>query len=215
MNLRDIPCILIHRQKDTIREPSILELERKLNISLERFEAFSELDGMKMFQLDDLPDIDGFPMKHPNGGQSSPGVIGCVASHIKIIRDAISANRSQCCIFEDDAELVGNLDEYFIAVSTLPPADIVILGCAAVEKSSTSHSSVEKVDHFWLTHAIILNRNAMIAIVDTFILYLERGYALPSDWLYSYAIKEYELIAYAPVDQIVRQRPGFISLITP
>lgn len=143
MNLHSIPCFLIHRQQDTIREPSILELEKALGLPLQRFEAFSGLDGLKMFQLEDFSTMDGFPMKHPNGGQSGPGNIGCTASHIKIIKDAIASNYPYCCIFEDDAEVVGNLDEYFSAVDTLLPADIIILGCVPAGKSSTSCASVE------------------------------------------------------------------------
>jgi len=212
MNLHSIPCFLIHRQQDTIREASILELEKALDLPLQRFEAFSGLDGLKMFQLEDFPTMDGFPRKHPNGGQSNEGVIGCTASHIKIIKDAIASNQPYCCIFEDDAEVVGNLDEYFTAVDTLPPADIIILGCAPAGKSSTSCASVEKIEHFWLTHALVINRHAMIAILDTFICYVEAGYALPADWLYSYAIGDHKLVAYAPVEPVIRQRPGFVSL---
>lgn len=52
----------------------------------------------------------------------------------------------------------------------------------------------------------------MIAILDTFIYYVEAGYALPADWLYSYAITDHKLVAYAPVEPVIRQRPGFVSL---
>jgi hypothetical protein len=205
MKLDDIPCFLIHREEDIIRIDSITELEKKLGVPLKRFEGISGGFLIK----------DGFPTQHPHEGITSAGNIGCTASHVTILEEALTSGYPLCCIFEDDAEVVGDLNEYLDSVSTLPPADIVFMGVNEIVRGEdTSLSSVKKVARFWGTHAVILTNPAILAILKTYKKYIDLGYALPADWLYSYAIKEYKLVAYAPKYAVIRQRPGFISLIS-
>jgi Glycosyltransferase family 25 (LPS biosynthesis protein) len=206
MDLHTIPCLLIHRTQDTIREASIHELEKRLGKTLQKFEGISGHFLLK----------DGFPRKHPHETEpTSLGNIGCTASHIEILEAAIKSKYTHCCIFEDDAEVVGNLQDYFSLVDTLPAADIVLLGVnTIIDSTETTIPEIKKVTRFWGTHAVVVGRRGMLAILNTYKKYVDAGYALPADWLYSYAIKDYELIAYAPVKPVIRQRPGFISLIT-
>ena len=70
------------------------------------------------------------------------------------------------------------------------------------------------VRRFWGTHAVIVRRRAMLAILDMYQTSIQDGYGLPADWLYSYAIKRSSLRAYAPIVPLVRQRPGLVSLIS-
>lgn len=204
--LKNIPCILIHREKDIIREPCIQALEEALQFKPERFEGLSG----------DFLINDGFPTKHPyEKTPTSPGNIGCTASHVEIIEYAVRENIEYICIFEDDAEMVGELDTYFINVNSLEAADIILLGTnEIVEGTSTTIPSIKRVIRFWGTHAVILGRKAMVAILKTYKRYVANKIALPADWLYSYAIKEEGLIAYAPTKPIIRQKPGFISFIS-
>lgn len=205
MNLHEIPCLVIHRPIDTVREASINELEKKLGKSLQRFDGIS---GKFLI-------AEGFPRKHPHEGLSSPGNIGCTASHIEILEAGIKSKYTHCAIFEDDAEMVGDLAEYFASVATLPPTDILFLGVIEiVDGVATTVPSIKKVTRFWGTHAVIVNKKGMLAILNTYKKYVDAGYALPADWLYSYAIKEMGLVAYAPVSPVIRQRPGFVSLIS-
>lgn len=205
MNLHAIPCFIIHRVQDVIREPSILELETKLGLPLQRFEGLSG----------DFLIESGFPRKHPHEGLSNAGIIGCAASHIELLEAAIASTSSHYCIFEDDAELVGNLPAYFSSLEGLPEADLVCMGVnEIVDGTATTVSSIKKVTRFWGTHAMIVNRKTMTAVLATYKKYVSLGYALPADWLYSYAIKEHGLLAYAPVKSVIRQRPGFVSVIT-
>ena len=206
MDLHAIPCLVIHREQDTIRAANVDELERKLGKTIQRFEGIS---GQFLIN-------DGFPRKHPHEStQTSAGNIGCTASHIEILEAAIKSTHAHCCIFEDDAEVVGDLQAYFSLVDMLPPADIILLGTnTIVEGVDTDIPEIQKITRFWGTHAVIVGRRAMLAILNTYKKYVDMGYALPADWLYNYAIKEYELVAYAPVNSVVQQRPGFISLIT-
>lgn len=204
MDLNTIPCLVIHREKDKERNPSIFYLERALGRSIQRFEAIS---GDYLLEQ-------GFPSKHPREpNPTSPGNIGCTASHVEILEAALRSQFSHCCIFEDDAEVVGAVQPYLAEVSRLEEPDLVFLGVnEIVEGEATANSGIQKVQRFWGTHAVIVSRKAMLAIFEVYTQSLKDGYALPADWLYSFAIKEKGLVAYAPSISTVRQRPGLLSL---
>ena len=204
--LKTIPCLLIHREKDTVRDECIQTLEEKLGQVLQRFEGISG----------DFLIADGYPTKHPYENiPTTAGNIGCTASHVEILESTIKSNHEFVCIFEDDAEVVGDIDVYLTAVNKLPPGDIILLGTnEIVDGSSTEIPLITKVTRFWGTHAVIVNRRGVLGILNTYKRYVDKGIALPADWLYSYAIKEEGLTAYAPVKSVIRQKPGFISFIS-
>jgi len=204
--LNKIPCLIIHRDQDIERAPSIFYLEKSLGRDIQRFEAIS---GDSLIEQ-------GFPTKHPREpNPTTPGNIGCTASHIEILEAAIRSDYEYCCIFEDDAEVVGSIGPYLEDITRLPPADLIFLGVnEIVEGEPTANPGVQKVLRFWGTHAVIVGRKAMLAIFEVYTQSLKDGYALPADWLYSFAIKEKGLIAYAPLVPIIRQRPGLVSLIS-
>ncbi len=199
-----IPCLVIHREQDTERAPSIFYLEQSLGRSIQRFEAIS---GDYLLEQ-------GFPSKHPREpNPTSAGNIGCTASHIEILEAALRSGYTHCCIFEDDAEVVGAVKPYLAEVNQLPAADLIFLGVnEIVEGEVTVNPGIQLVQRFWGTHAVIVGRRAMLAIFEVYTQSLKDGYALPADWLYSFAIKEKGLVAYAPSIPTVRQRPGLLSL---
>ena len=205
MELQAIPCLIIHRTRDKARYPNIIEFQRNIGRNLQEFEGIS---GHFLI-------ADGFPRKHPQGGESTPGTIGCTASHVEILEALLKSNHKQCVLFEDDAELVGDLQDYFDSIKSLPEPDLFFFGVnEIVEGSPTTNPEIQKVIRFWGTHAVLVGRKAALAILMTYKKYVDQGFALPADWLYSYAIKEEGLIAYAPITPVIQQRPGLISVIT-
>ena len=182
MDLKKIPCLVIHREQDKERAPSIFYLETALGRQIQRFEAISG----------DYLIAQGFPTKHPRGpNPTSPGNIGCTASHIDILEAVLRGGYEHCCIFEDDAEVVGAVAPYLAEVARLPAADLIFLGVNEIVDGEPT---------------------ANPAIFEVYTQSLKDGYALPADWLYSFAIKEKGLVAYAPQISVVRQRPGLMSL---
>jgi hypothetical protein len=102
---------------------------------------------------------------------------------------------------------------YLVEVGLLPAADLIFLGVnEIVEGEATANPGIQKIERFWGTHAVIVGRKAATAIFEVYTQSLKDGYALPADWLYSFAIKEKGLIAYAPSIPVIRQRPGLMSL---
>lgn len=201
--LLKIPCIVIHRQIDVEREPTIRELERKLGRELQVLEG---VRGDTMIEQ-------GFPRKHPiERKPTSAGNIGCTASHLQILQNILSGDHKAVCIFEDDAEYVSDFSSY---VSQIPDDwDICFLGVNEIVEGEPVSDTVVQVRRFWGTHAVILREKAMRSIQEMYFQSLKDDYALPADWLYSYAIQRFHLKAYAPKKAHIRQKPGFVSTIS-
>ena len=200
-----VPCVVIHREQDKER----VSLIRDLGIDLDRdIQVFEALDGTALANT-------GFPTRHPLPGQKiTPGIIGCVASHVELIEAAFRKSHEHVCIFEDDAEVVGNLEDYLACVAKLPPADVVCFGTnEIVDGEPTPVPSIAKVTRFWGTHAIMINRKAMHALLMTYHDGIQKGILYPADWLYNTTIKENGLIAYAPLKSVIKQRSGLVSSI--
>jgi len=202
---KKIPCAVIHREQDKERLPLIYQLEREIGRHLQIFEA---LDGTALADT-------GFPTRHPLPGQKiTPGIIGCVASHVELIEAALKRANEFVCIFEDDAEVVGDLEHYLTYVAKLPTADVICFGTnEIVDGEPTPVPSIAKVTRFWGTHAIMINRKAMHALLMTYHNGIKKGILYPADWLYNTAIKEYGLIAYAPIKSVIKQKSGLVSSI--
>lgn len=202
----EIPCLVIHREKDKEREPLICSLEESLQRKLQRFEG---MDGVSLIAT-------GFPTKHPREPEpTTAGNIGCTASHVEILDACLRSPYQGCAIFEDDAELACEpifLWQYL--EEDKGEWDICFLGVNELVEAEPFREGLAHVKRFWGTHAVILKRKAMLAILEMYQQSLKDGYALPADWLYSYAIQRSGLIAVAPIKALVQQRPGLVSLIS-
>ncbi len=202
----EIPCLVIHRKQDKERDPLIANLESALNRKLQHFE------GMNGYALIDS----GFPTKHPREPEpTSPGNIGCTASHVEILDACLRSPYEGCAIFEDDAELACEpiALRYFL-LEEIGEWDICFLGVNEIVEGEPYREGLMRVRRFWGTHAVIVKRKAMLAILEMYHQSLKDGYALPADWLYSYAIQRSNLVAIAPVKSLVRQCPGILSVIS-
>ncbi len=199
-----VPCLVIHRQQDKEREPLIHELELALGRGLQRFEG---MDGLALIAT-------GFPTKHPREHEpTTAGNIGCTASHVEILDAVIRSSYEGCAIFEDDAEVCCEpvVLRHFLEEDK-GEWDICFLGVNELVEFTPFREGLVSVRRFWGTHAVLLKRKAILAILDMYRQSLKDGYALPADWLYSYAIQRSDLVAIAPMVSLVRQKPGVLSL---
>ena len=198
--LQTIPCFVIHREQDKDREPLVQNLEKDIQVTLTRVEG---VNGSQLV-------ADGHPTKHPHEkNQTTVGNVGCTASHIQIIRSALSKGEETIAIFEDDAVLYRAInDEIFL----LNPWDMVLLGTNEIVESIMKN--VIHVRRFWGTHAVVLRGKAMRAILSEYERLVKDGYAYPADWLYSSAIKNHGLTAIAPQSNYIIQKEGIVSACT-
>ena len=145
---------------------------------------------------------------HLRGEKITYGMIGCLLSHLIILR----TTSSDITIFEDDCEFIGDKDELNDFINT--DFDILCLGTNENVDFEEMDKKV-KVTRFWGTHAIMIKRSAISAILQTIEKYYNQKIFLPADWLYSIAIKEHNLKCYAPknVKQFFQQKIGLTSTI--
>ena len=140
------------------------------------------------------------------------GMIGCLLSHIELLK----SDFDRLCIFEDDCEFIGKKDALLDFIESAPAYDILCLGTSEHVDFKPYNSSFVKVTRFWGAHAFIITKKAAIAVLDIYENYMKQKLFLPADWLYSYAIAEKSLIAYAPFKpkQFFQQKIGFVSTAT-
>lgn len=192
------PFQIIHRQCDIDREPLVNDLLKVFK----RATVFEAIDGQQLKHL---------PRRHPwENKETSLGNIGNTASHCHIYLNALKEGKEVMGILEDDAVVVGDVDSYLEVAGQW---DILYLGVNEVVEGIEKDTGI-LVKRSWGTHAVLCNEKAMRAICDTYSRTILERYAYPADWLYNRAIKDYNLIAYCPKQNIVIQKPGLISIAT-
>uniref|UniRef100_A0A6C0D6N3 Glycosyl transferase family 25 domain-containing protein n=1 Tax=viral metagenome TaxID=1070528 RepID=A0A6C0D6N3_9ZZZZ len=174
-------------------------LEKKIKNPIYIFNA---IDGKK--HIDEFKDF-----KHVLPSETiSAGMIGCLLSHIEVLKNA----KTNILIFEDDCEYVSDCSE-FIKENCI--FDILLLGTNENVDFTLQNSKFVKVKRFWGTHALYVKYSTIEGILKIYEKYKSRKIFLPADWLYSYAIKEHNLRAFAPLNpkQYFKQKSGLVSSI--
>ena len=179
-----------------------LSIVEKLQKDLkQKITIFNAIDGSIYSMFDNFTHI----LKNE---KITSGMVGCLLSHLIILR----TTSSHITIFEDDCEFIGDKDELNDFINT--DFDILCLGTNENVDFEEDYNKV-KVTRFWGTHAIMIKRSAISAILQTSEKYYNQKIFLPADWLYSIAIKEYNLKCYAPKNpkQFFQQKIGLTSTI--
>ena len=221
---KEIPFFCIHLLSETNRESAILALKEGLQCPMKIVEA---INGTAFLQT-----YPNFPRRHPfetlakergipDKGQfiSNPGEVGCLLSHISILYHAEQKGYPFIGIFEDDAEFhttLPHLNAFLENVEKLPQQwDFLILGANEWVQSFPVDSELHQIQRFWGTHALLLSRKAIQAILATHKQLQMEGFAYPADWLYAKSIQEHKLTVYGPTQpkSLFRQVPGFVSAI--
>ena len=127
----------------------------------------------------------------------NPGIIGCTLSHLELLKNM---NSDYIIIFEDDCTFHGELAELHSFIKEAPEFDILCLGTSETVESKPVGNRYLQIFRFWGTHALIVKKKAALKIIETFNTYCKYKIFLPADWLYSIAIKDNSLIAYAPIN---------------
>ena len=182
--------------------PDRIELVKTLEKSLGYpITIFNAIKGGNY--LDDFKDF-----KHPLPDETiTPGMIGCLLSHMTILKET----KEDILIFEDDCEYVSDYSEF---IRNVPKFDILCLGTNEnVDYKLEGNSNYVRIKQFWGSHAIIIKYSAIEAILKTYEKYKSRKRFLPPDWVYNYAIKQFNLRVYAPKNpkQFFKQKSGLVS----
>lgn len=207
--LPEIPFFCIHLLRETGREAFMTHFQNGLGRPIAVWPAS---EGSEVAAR-------GWPRGHPHERETSIGALGCLDSHIRLLRKQMQAGWEIMGIFEDDAELVVDskkLGEFYKEASSLKPEwDLLILGANEWVDFKKVVPGITRPTRYWGTHAFLIRRSAAEAVVSLFEDLQKKGFSYPADWLYSYAISQKGLIAYGPdvCRSLIRQKPGLISAI--
>lgn len=207
--LPDIPFFTIHLEKEVGRQPYITHFQNTLG---RQVTVWNASEGNEVASR-------GWPRRHPHEPQTSIGALGCLDSHIRLLEHMITEKYDMIGIFEDDAECLANiqtLDSFIEDCANLGEQwDILVLGANEWVDYKVVSSSVVKPNRFWGTHAFLIRKEAAKKVIADHRELLSKGFAYPSDWLYSHSIMKHGLVAYGPKNckKFIRQKPGLISAI--
>lgn len=205
----NIPFFCIHLLRATEREPFLTHFQNQLRRPVEVWPAS---EGTEVAAR-------GWPRGHPHERETSIGALGCLDSHIRLLRRMLERQWNVIGIFEDDAELVvplSKLQEFYQEASNLSPSwDILVLGANEWVEILGGQGSLVQPKRFWGTHAFLIRREAAERVIQIFEDLQRKGYSYPADWLYSYAISHGGLVCYGPAvcRSLIRQKPGLVSAI--
>lgn len=207
--LPTIPFFCIHLLRETGRDSLIADLAAKLGRPVE---VWAASEGAEVAAR-------GWPRGHPHERQTSIGALGCLDSHIRLLRKMVEDGSEVIGIFEDDAEVIvdtGKLREFYEkACSVFPKWNILVLGANEWVDFAGAEEDMVSPNRYWGTHAFLIRRYAAIEVLSMFEALQKRGYSYPADWLYSNTIAQRGLVAYGPAvcRSLIRQKPGLISAI--
>jgi GR25 family glycosyltransferase involved in LPS biosynthesis len=207
--LPDVPFFCIHLLRATERDAFMTHFQNGLGRHVEVWPAS---EGTEVAAR-------GWPRGHPHELETSIGALGCLDSHIRLLREMLEKGWDMIGIFEDDAELMVRADAlqaFYEKASVLKPEwDILVLGANEWVDIAGAGQEIVKAKRYWGTHAFLIRRSAAEKVVALFEDLQKRGFSYPADWLYAYAISQKGLVAYGPgiCRSLIRQKPGLVSAI--
>ena len=185
---------VIHRQCDKEREP----LVNNLQVVFPTLTVFEGIDGSTLH----------IGKCHPWEGETTDGNLGNTASHVSIVQLALEKGLETVTLFEDDAVVLGD-----ILYKKPVDCDIWYWGVNEVVEGKKEEDWI-RIGRAWGSHAVSLNRKAMMAVIAVYKKSIHDQIGLPADWLYNCAIRHYGLKAYCPIVNVISQKEGLISLAT-
>lgn len=207
--LPDVPFFCIHLLRAVEREPFMTHFQNGLGRQVIVWPAS---EGAEVA-------AGGWPRGHPHERETSIGALGCLDSHIRLLRKMLEEDWQTIGIFEDDAELVVKCEKlvafYEQVCLEVPDWDILVLGANEWVDIQKKENGLLFPKRYWGTHAFLIRRHAAEAVIEMFEDLQQKGYSYPADWLYSYVIQQKKLVAVGPevCRSLIRQKPGLVSAI--
>jgi GR25 family glycosyltransferase involved in LPS biosynthesis len=96
------------------------------------------------------------------------GEIGCLLSHIEIVKKAKELGLKNYLVFEDDVEFKNNFNELFDKFNTQLPEDwdMVYLGGSNIDKPNEISDNVIKLNNTYTSHSIVIKNTLYDIILD-------------------------------------------------
>jgi len=166
---------LINLKRRPDRLHNFLEYYKSSDFKNETVIKFDAIDGSKLdvdsVSLSELAKAElqqlettGFRTKHY---QLTKGAIGCYLSHVKIWENILKNKYNNVLIFEDDAKIPDDLNAKIYEHMKYIPNDWDIVLFGYICKKCRKYESYYEVERFMLTHCYMINRNAIIKIMNS------------------------------------------------
>jgi len=204
------PAFVIHLDSVEERLPIISNLEKDLKIPIT---IFSASDGSELWGTREL--------RHPwRFDKLTKGMVGCGISHYNLLKKVLNENMEGVFLLEDDAKVNSSIEEINGLIEEINkfPWDIILLGANEYVESEVQTMNIQKVRRFWGAHSMLIKKECIPFILQTFEDFLEKDVCLYGDWLYKEAISKYNLKVYGPslsfINKHFSQSEGFVSALT-
>lgn len=189
--------INLNRRPDRLKEAT-----DELNSVGIKFNVFNAVDGNTFNDLTILSEYRG------NIRKLKPGAIGCLLSHISLIKYAKEKGLKNILIFEDDVVFSKNFNLFFDTVVNEIPKDwgMFYLGGHPIKNQVTKFSkNINKSNQIVTTHSYAINASAYDIILNS----NEYKYAI--DTLYTELI-HMNINTYICNPRITYQREGYSDI---
>ena len=100
-------------------------------------------------------------------GVVTKGAIGCYLSHVKVWENILKNNYETVLIFEDDAKIPEDLNMKIYENMKYIPNDWDIVLFGYICKKCRKYENYLEVERFMLTHCYMINRNAIVKIMNS------------------------------------------------
>lgn len=166
---------LINLKRRPDRLTNFLEYYQKSDLNNVDITKFDAIDGSKL-DISSIPlselaiaelqqlETTGFRTKHY---QLTKGAIGCYLSHVKIWENILKNNYNTVLIFEDDAKIPKNLNHELHEQMKYVPNDWDIVLFGYICKKCLKYEKYIEVERFMLTHCYMINKKAIIKIMNS------------------------------------------------
>ena len=212
LNTNKYPAYIIHLEAALERISIIEQISIKLNIPLTLFNAS---DGSELWNAN---------LKHPwKYDNLTKGMVGCGLSNYNLLKKIYDDSSLEgVFVLEDDARFLTTKVELEELVKTMIEQtendwDILLLGANEYVESK-SFSSIEKVNRFWGSHVLYINRRCIPLLIKTFEDSLKNNIVVYGDWMYNETIRMNNLKVYGPpkedIKKYVVQTPNLVSALT-
>lgn len=216
-----IYCINLTTRLDRLKD--FQKRMEKHNINFERFNAVSK-SFLSVLANISMPLIDGERVMK----MSNSGLLGCLLSHLNVMKMALSKNQKQILIFEDDASIHKDANVLLLnfvqSLSNLSinirDVDCIHFGYVPVVLKGDyenpdvwsyrflehiqQNGNVLKSKHFLCNHAYAVNEKFMKAFIKIYSESQEHGERIsPNDWaIRNLFLENLDFTSYAPCPQI-------------
>ena len=214
-----IGVTVIHLRRAKEREMTIRALEAALEHPIERFEA---VDGVGAIEA-------GHPVicATEPGKMRSAGEIGCLLSHVELMRQALAAGKTHMMVFEDDCRVgpefsLAALGSYLRRAVELAEQfsvegakEFILLGTCGCYTWKFLTTGVKATDNFNGSHAYLIGRGMMEKFIGSYEYLLRNRIVVPADGLLGLLLRSQKCWALCPENEVGlfvqdREKPSYI-----